>query len=792
MSNSTRAIFTKICTRAVTLTNVPPCIDNVRYVSSISSSLVSLASYNVDTQLLQYANTCVQRLTSLISHLPITQTLSDDVTVSILRIVKSGSRGCISSICMRNLLMELDERTIDAQFALWKPSMVLVSLHALAKAAPTEPLEIIDTLLYCAKEHLLQLDEPKTARLLWSIATLRMEMKHTSLWKATCRRLIYFSSNLTASSRSLVVEALIIVPECVCDAQQELLSVLQETRLAGRDGDNFLGSEEELLLGKDYKSLKDRLLSDAHLLPAESIIRMLSRTHSASSVDTDEVDFLLQHILRRQQLGEDLCHELIKFVVTLEPSEVTRSIRRHILNCIRANCLDRLCAKDALLSSLGTVCIATVLEKEDSTTHEVSRETQLLLEELISKCHEIRDLVWERYNGKLAGLLSVALDILDSCNENIRDTVLFAEITRLLEEFTASWERGNPGSVVVTECTGCLCSVCDLLRISPLLRLSLTSSSLSSSSSPSSLNTTTTSTNTIKMMTAVGEGGIYTRTCGLLQSCTLSLERCTSSLSPAVVFDLWRRTPRLVADGGFGNVLLPLTELLLNYAEQNPAQFSLREMTKFMRSDSHEFPVEAFEIFVRCLMNESDSVTSLHLEVLLTALETVAAQRGIKEETSAATPAPTTVGSVSTTGGGGGNKLFLERLLLLLFIRPLGHKKALVYVAAFSTPQLVRLYQCCNIVSDVIVSMQATLLELIVNSCVRCTTMAELNTAASLLPQLSPGGLKNALACALAQRAKTMNVASTPDLHKALLVVYFNKAAIPLDEELLKALRRRV
>ncbi|KAH9601132.1 hypothetical protein LSM04_002923 [Trypanosoma melophagium] len=788
MSTSTRAILTKICTRAVALVDLPPRIENVRHASSISSSLVSLASNKIDTELIPFANGSVERLTSLISHLPVAQALPDDVAVNILRIVKSGSRGCVSPISIKNLLMELDERTIDAQFALWKPLTVVVSLHALAKAAPTQSLHMVDTLLYCAREQLLQLDEQKTARLLWSIATLRMEMKHVSLWKATCRRLIHFLSNLTASSRSLVVEALIIVPECVCDAQQELLSVLQETRLFGRDSDTSLGGEDELLLGKDYQSLKDRLLLDAHLLSAESIIRMLSRTRSASFVDTDEVDFLLQHILRRQQLKEEACHELLEFIVTLEPSELTRSIRSHILNCIRSNCFDGLCSKDVLLSSLGTVCIATVLEKEDSTTNGVSDETRLLLEGLISKCHETRDTIWERYNGKVAGLLSVALDILDSCSENIKDTLLFAESIRLLEEFPVSWERGSPGSVVITECTGCICSVCGLLRVPSLLRLSLTSSSSQTTmsteilSSPSLSTATTSTKNTTNMTTVVGEGGIYRRTCALLQRCTLSLERSTASLSSAFVFDIWRKTPRLVAEGGFDTVLKPLTDLLVNYTEQNPAKFSLREMTKFMRSDSHEFPVEAFELFLRCLMNESDSVTLLHLEVLVTSLETVAARRETKEGTIV----------VTGSGIGGRKKLFLEQLLLLLFLRPLGHKKALVYVVTFSTPQLVRLFQCCNIVSDVVVSMQATLLELIVNSCMRCTTMEELNTAASLLPQLPSGGLKNALACAISQRAKTINVRSTPDVEKALLVVSLNKAGVPLEEELLKALRRRV
>ncbi|KEG15423.1 hypothetical protein DQ04_00081220 [Trypanosoma grayi] len=747
MGTPSRAILSLLSERAVSLGDASPCMGTARYLGSIGASLVALSRSTRDVQLARCANTAVQQLASLLPRLPVAVPFPDEVAVHVFRIVKGGSDVNLSPATIGSLLTELDERITGAQIAMWRPQTIVASLHAIAKAALTGPLDMVDALLFCEKQQLSQLDERKTAQLLWCIARLQMEREHAALWKATCRRLLRFSKNMSSTSRLLVVEALITVPECVCDAQQELLCAVQEARLAERDMDAFEG-EEEVMMGSDYQALKVRLLSDAHLLPVESIVRMLTKALSASTAGSDEVDYLLRH-LQRRSLKAEVCRELLEVLARLEPTELTQSLRRQVIDCIRPGSDGHVESSQVVVvvdpvHALGTVCTAAALERQHTRT--VGAETRGLLEELLEKCHEMHDVVWNRYSGRLAGTLGVALDVLASCDPAKEDCASAANCRRMLERFPRAWEEGGVTSAVVTECAACVCSACELLRVPHLLR---------------STERTIGATDVVMEEEGETESSMYRGTDALLQRCTDTLERFAPFLSAAVAFEIWRAAAG-VATGRSG-ALRPLMVLLLTFAEQHPAEFSLREVAMFVGAECHQFPAEAFELFVRCLMNESKNVTPAQLDVLAAAVEAVAARL---------------------------DKALLEKLLLQLFLRPLGQEKALVRTIPIPTSVLVRLYRCCDVASDVAASMQATLLELIVDSCAQCTTMEELNTAASLLPQLQQGTLKDALAWALTKRG-TLNAAVAPDVQKALLVVYLQKAGVAVDEGLLTALRRR-
>ncbi|RNF26027.1 uncharacterized protein Tco025E_01732 [Trypanosoma conorhini] len=746
MTAQARTGLPLLCTRAMLVfAEAAPSMSTARYLSSAAASTASLTRSAPDALLLRCTNAFVQRLASLLPLLHTVEPLHEEVAIGIFRVAKSSGNGNISPACIGSLLQEVDERLVGSQFAMWKPHTIVASLHAIAVASPSGPLNMVDTLLYCAKEQLPRLDERRTARLLWCLATLRREATHAALWRALCARLVRLSKVLTPASLFLVVEALFIVPECTCDAQQELLCVLHGARLAGRDSDNFYG-EETAMMGSDYQALKDRLLSDAHLLPVESIIRMLSQTSGTSVEAADEVDYLLQHLLRRP-LRPVVCRELLEFLATVGKSEVAQSLRVKAVECIGAEARRGSPGEDDAVRDLASVCVAVVLERQQTLA--VSVESRGLLEEFIVRCHGMGDTVWGRYCGRIAGVLAVALDLLSTCGRTDKKFPALAAIDCLLEQFPGAWERGGGTSAEAAECVACVCSACDLLRVPSLLRA--TFSGAAAPASPLEAATASDGSGT--------QGG---RTDALLRRCTEVFAREGTFLPSAAVFDMWRAAAgaaetRLAA-------LQPLIEWLLSYTEAHPADFSLMDVARFMGSKQHRLPAEAFELFVRCLTNELDGVTPSHLEVLVASLEGVAAQ---------------------------GDTAMLQRIQLLLFLRPLGHEQALIHAVAFTTPQLVRLFNCCSVASDLRASMQATLLELIVGACGRCATMAELNTAASLLPQLERGPLKDALAWALAANARRMPPALTPDVQKALLIVYLQKGGAAVAEDLLQTLRRR-
>ncbi|EAN96944.1 Non cytoplasmic domain containing protein, conserved [Trypanosoma cruzi] len=745
MTGQALTVLSLLCTRAlVVLSEAAPSMSTARYLSSVAASTATLSSNATDAMLLRCANDFVQRLASLLPLLRTAEPLQEDVAIGIFRIAKSNGSGNISPACIDSLLKEVDERLVGPQFAIWKPQTVLASLHAIAIASPSGPLKMVDTLLFCAKEQISQLDERKSARLLWCVATLRKESAHATLWRLLCGRLVRFSRALTSSSRSLVVEALIIVQECTCDAQHELLCVLHENRLAVQEGEAFDG-EEVMMMGYDYQALKERLLSDVHLLSVDSIIHMVSQAFGTSSDGSDEANYLIQHLLSRP-LKPVVCRELLELLAKVGNSEVAQSLRMKAVECIRGEYGQGSFGKHDPIRDLATVSIAFALERQQTLA--VSAGTRMLLEDLIARCHGMSDGVWDRYSGRVTGVLAVALDVLASFVQTGKKPPSLTGIYHQLEQFPESWERGSSPSAVITECAACVCSACHLLRV-----LSLLNSPFSTAAPPSSVETAT---------LGDGNGTHGSLTEALLRRCTDVFSREGTLLPRAVVFDMWRASTGV--EGTSSAVLQPLMELLLNYTEKHPADFPLREVAKFFGTDCHRFPAEAFELFVRCLRNESDNVASSHLDMLVSSMEGVAAR---------------------------GDKALLQRLQLMLFLRPIGHEKALIHAVLFKTPQLVRLFNCCNTASDLTASMQATLLELMVSSCGRCTTMEELNTAASLLPHIERGALKDALAWALAANAQRMHPAVTPDVQKALLIVYLQKGGVAVEEDLLQALRRR-
>ncbi|ESL07222.1 hypothetical protein TRSC58_05094 [Trypanosoma rangeli SC58] len=746
MAAQAQTVLSLLCTRAmVVLAEAAPSMSTARYLSSGAASLSSLVRNTPDTLLLRFTNAFVQRLAFLLPLLRTVEPLQEEVAISIFRIAKNNGSGNISPACIDSVLKEVDERLVGSQFALWKPQTIIASLHAIAVASPSGSLNMVDTLLFCAKEQLPRLDERSTARLLWCVATLHKEAAHATLWRALCGRLVRFSKVITPTSLSLVVEALFIVPGCMCDAQQELLCVLHETRLAGKDSETFHG-EEEAVMGNDYQALKDRLLSDAHLLPVESIIHMLSRTSGASLETSDEVNYLLQCLLRRS-LKPAMCRELLEFLATIEKSEVTQALRAKAVECICAGDSSDFSGTDNVLRDLASICVAVVLERHQ--TLGVSMGARKLLEEFIVKCHDVNDTVWGRCSGRIAGVLAVALDVLGACGQTSVRSPSLAGSVLLLEQFPEAWERGGCTSAEITECVACVCSACDLLRVPALLRTPLSASTSAASPVEATMGGDMSGT----------QGG---RTDALLRRCTKVFAREGTFLPSEAVFDMWR-----AAAGAAGTCLAalqPLMEWLLNYTEEHPADFSLMTVTRFLGANHSRLPAEAVELFVRCLTKESDGVTPTHLDVLVTSLEGAAGQ---------------------------GDTALLQRLQLMLFLRPLGHERALIHAVSFTTPQLVRLFKCCSLASDLTASMQATLLELIISSCGRCATMAELNTAASLLSQLQRGPLKDALARSLAVNARRMPLAVTPDVQKALLIVYLQKGGVAVAEDLRQALQCR-
>ncbi|KAG8344562.1 hypothetical protein TRVL_04604 [Trypanosoma vivax] len=801
----TSGTLLSLCMRASALVNAgssspaPPSTSTVRYTSSISAALAVLAGIGTrNAQFRLCASQCIQQLAIVLERVPVGAPLPNEVVSDVLRVVKRGCSASIndtiiSSICMNNLLHSIDDRIVGPQFASWKPQAVIAALYSLAKAQHTEPLRMIGSLLCCAKEHLHHLDERGTTRLLWCMAKFGQEKTFPTLWKRTCNRLLHFFSKLQPSSRALLMEGLLLVPDCECDAQQQLTCLLYDGYQRSRVNNTHSGEEDtpavttSAAIRDDYSVLKGKLLSHVHLLPVDAILSMLRRTCNSSTFPTAQlpitgrlvsdgnassatnmeiVDYSLKHLLYRT-LQPSECRELLEIISSLELSELTRLLQTHIVKCISSMCTEtqRVTEHRQMLES---ICIAIAMEYEQKQN--ASEEVLRLLTSLCVSCHLTRYEALERYNGDLAGALSVALDVLAISGKPLvvgqNDALALTSLTKLVEEFPFSWEKG--GAVSVNECAAGICAVCRLL-CKPLLYRFL------------NRGVTTPLSITIEgHVASVGNGRDISlksggrHTFSLLERCKQSLGRVAGSIPTSSVFDIWRQggrvlsvTHSVIAQNGNEPraILESIMATLLNYAEEHPSQFSLCEVSQFVGGEPQFVPVDAFELFLRCVANERKNVLPKHLDQVVATIEYSRAYA---------------------------NVLRLERLLILLFLRPLGHESSLGHSAPFTIHQLVRLFTCCAYVPLAVgASMQATLLERIVTSCGLSTEIEELIVAASLLQQLEPGPVKSALVSTLTRQGICLNPKNAKDVQKALLLVYLYKAGVQVDGDLLQSLRRK-
>nr|CCC89273.1 conserved hypothetical protein [Trypanosoma congolense IL3000] len=751
----------------------------VRFVSGVTSSLVSLSCGVRDMQLHERAREWVEALSLELQRFPNGAPLPDEAVINVLRVVRSSGNsggswgiGSISSLCLSTMLMELDERIMGPQLAPWKPRAVLFSLHAIATANCAVQLSMVNSLLYCAKEHLQQLDEQRTARLLWCIAKLQQVETHSVLWKSTCRRLLRMFPKLKYSGRALVLEGLLLFPDSTCEAHYQLLSLLHNehhSRMASEFGDDDEDRPTTPVCGNHgaYQTLKTRLLSQVHQLPVSSLTAMLlvsggTNIHcslSASqrgSVDSETTYYLLRHLAGRSLNGAE-CREVLEAVAFVEPSELTELLVLHIISCIRSvvsptgpTGIDR-------IRMLETVCVAVAVEQQ--RTRGSNGAVLALLRLLIVECHKLRDSVLQRYDGRLVGILSVALDVLAAGGgDGVQRGSAPDECFKFITGFPDSWAKGSTvGDAALVECVSAVCSACKLLRVPPVLRL-LSHPAVSRGRGGSTVS-----------------GQNHTEP--MLERCGKIFKNVDVPIPISSVFDIWQHIAGVsavtaagafeykIGNGGEHDVLQQVAAVLFLYTEKKPSSFPLREVARFVGAAPSSLPVQAYELLIRCLKKEHVNVNAHYLEILLLALEETDAR---------------------------GDKAALERLMLSLFIRSLGHETSLAEGAPFTAQQLVRLFHCSSRLSmNATASMRATVLQRIIFACGESNGIEELNTAASLLPQLPPGPHKNALAAALIERGKAINPSAMPDVQKGLLLVYLYKAGQLEDKSLVEAFRRK-
>lgn len=795
-----RQVLTLLCTRASSLlttggeTAAPSCdAFTIRYVSGVSSSLVSLSCTTRDTQLHQCALQWVERLSSQLKHFPEGAPLVDEVVVNIFRVVKNSMRssngswgeGSVPSLCINGLLLGLDERLTGMQFASWRPQAVLYSLQAIAMTECARQLGMTNLLFYCAKEHLQQFDENRVARLLWCVAKLQQEEAQAVLWKLACRRLLRLYPKLKAPSRALVLESLLLTHGCTCEAQQQLLCLLHEDMSSNRESGEHHDSEGEypatalMDIEGEYHVLKARLLSQVHHLPVGTLIAMLRggsgqlspcSPHSggATTADTETTYYLLKHLIRRPLDGA-ACREVLEVIASFEPTDLTESLRRHVLDCVSSKRSTATSVGNNPAQLLEVICLAVVLERQQ--VRNVGEELLSLLHSLIIECYSMRDAPLRRCCGRLAGLLSVALDVFTACRGKIdpMDPAI-TECSSIIAKFPEVWEQnGVVVTSTVSECITAVRVICELLRVPPLLRV-VTESATSPTIVSSEGNSTDGHSGSLGSRQKLVEP--------LLERCAKCLHRDNVLVPASAVFDTWQHVARVssssaiiggpvsrLGGGGKHDALQQIVTELFTYTEKRPSEFPLREIAKFLGASSHPLPMEAYDLFIRCLKNERKNVSAHYLELLLSSLEEVSAR---------------------------GDKVVLERLLLSLFVRSLGHDDAFAHTAPFTARQFVRLFHCCtNLTLNAAASMRATLLQRMTVACSEAAGIDDLNAVASLLPLLQQGAQRDALAAALVARGKVLNPATMSDVQKALLLVYLYKAGVPIDDGLTDAFRRR-
>lgn len=332
LSSSTQDFPTLVtCTRALVLLAKPP------------------GSSTEEAHLVRCLVHCTDVALHSLQHLPSSIDVPPDTLLLLFGVLRS-SVGFWAEEKAVELARELSERVDAVMLRVWRPSVLLATVHAVAKACPSQSdLPFLADALALLLHHEAQLTERDVATLLWCLAVLRLAPTQQRLWASLCRRAALQVPRMQSVSRLTLSQALVLQQECLCESQAELLRVLhtfnrEVESSSGADGSRRYASSRAVRAGRRLETrdggqggrggaqlhaeglrshphtaapsqLSAQLLQHTtHALSDEALVRLLVTLLPSSTEATDELRLVLAHVAQRHALSERLCLQVLGVV----------------------------------------------------------------------------------------------------------------------------------------------------------------------------------------------------------------------------------------------------------------------------------------------------------------------------------------------------------------------------------------------------------------------------------------------------------------------------------------------
>ncbi|KAG5480656.1 hypothetical protein CUR178_05790 [Leishmania enriettii] len=317
--------------------------DLVSCTRSLVALTQSCGSSATDACLLRCLRECTDATLDALSFLPPSTHVPADVCVVLIVILRASARFWQEDRCAA-LGQRLAEHVDAVTVRTWQPRMLVATVHAFAKACPSQAqLPLVTDCLARLQHCEAQLAEYEVATALWSIATLQVGEGQLGLWSALCKRAVLLFSRMNRVSRLTVRQALLLQLPQLCESQAELLRVVHA---ANSESTEFTSLHEDLRYGRRRRaargprrsgtndslsflshsapgslgSTSQLLQCTTHELSDESLVRLLITLFERRTGATEELRLVVAHLTLRGSLSERLCLQLLRLSQPLCPS----------------------------------------------------------------------------------------------------------------------------------------------------------------------------------------------------------------------------------------------------------------------------------------------------------------------------------------------------------------------------------------------------------------------------------------------------------------------------------------
>lgn len=264
--------------------------------------------------LLRCLRRCADALHSTLQNHPSVGVTSSGV-VGLLSIIRFSPQLWGDEKC-GELAQLLDDRLMTLELRQWSPRMLLGAVHAVAKGCPAKAnLSFVNDALLCLQYHESRLSEREAATLLWCLSELQLASERPAMWDSLCKRCSLLLPKMNAVGCSTVAQALLLQPNCLCDAQADLLRAVY-TAVAEPSGAEESwqpgggvvrdSSEGRYAITDNLPQnlLSTMLCGTSYAMSEDALLRLVRATWDLSQEASPEVQLLLDKLTRKPTMSE--------------------------------------------------------------------------------------------------------------------------------------------------------------------------------------------------------------------------------------------------------------------------------------------------------------------------------------------------------------------------------------------------------------------------------------------------------------------------------------------------------